>query len=307
MSELSYSFQRYLSAKKSVDERSLNQHVWRAMTEKVIQGSLDEPTKVLEIGSGTGTMFQWLLASGGFSFLEYTGIDIDPANIELAEHNLVAWAKTQGWHVKKAANGIVLSSKNLAVSTNFKRIDYFDFVLKEDRAKYDLIIANAFLDLVDVPAAFSGMFKVTRPGGLWYCTINFDGLTIFEPAVDPGFDELVINLYHRSMDERIFQDKKSGDSKTGRRLFGWLKDAGVKLLAAGGSDWVVSAYNGTYPEDEKYFLHHILYFFEQSLKGSPGLDKERFNRWLYDRHTQVERDELVYIAHQLDFLAQVPG
>jgi len=65
---------------------------------------------------------------------------------------------------------------------------------------------------------------------------------------------------------------------------------------------VVHAVNGKYLEDEEYFLHFILHFLEESLTGYAELDANIFADWLTKRRAQVERGELVYIAHQMDFL-----
>ena len=98
-----------------------------------------------------------------------------------------------------------------------------------------------------------------------------------------------------------------GDSRAGRHLFGHLRGAGAEALAAGASDWVAHAIEGAYPADEKYFLHFILHFFEQSLMGHPALDAAAFANWLSVRRAQIERGELVYIAHQMDFLVKQSG
>ncbi len=93
-----------------------------------------------------------------------------------------------------------------------------------------------------------------------------------------------------------------GDSRSGRHLFGHLKQAGVDILAAGASDWVVYPVNGAYPAEEAYFLHFILHFFETSLAHHPELDPRLLEAWIKQRRAQIERAELVYIAHQMDFL-----
>ena len=67
---------------------------------------------------------------------------------------------------------------------------------------------------------------------------------------------------------------------------------------------MVHTTRGEYPADEKYFLHFILSFFESSLKAHAELDPAEFQNWLEKRRSQVERGELVYIAHQMDFLVQ---
>jgi hypothetical protein len=63
--------------------------------------------------------------------------------------------------------------------------------------------------------------------------------------------------------------------------------------------------DGRYPEDEAYFLHFILHFFEESLSGHREVNPQEFANWLAERHSQIERSELVYIAHQMDFLVSV--
>jgi len=95
-----------------------------------------------------------------------------------------------------------------------------------------------------------------------------------------------------------------GDSQTGRHLFSHLKNSGAQILAAGASDWVVHAVSGKYPADEKYFLECILHFFEESLGGNKNLDAGIFSDWLAQRREQIENGELVYIAHQIDFLVK---
>ena len=76
------------------------------------------------------------------------------------------------------------------------------------------------------------------PDALLYFTINFDGATILEPKIDPALDELILQQYHATMDRRIVDGVRSGDSRTGRHLYHALFDAGYEVLAAGSSDWV---------------------------------------------------------------------
>ena len=57
---------------------------------------------------------------------------------------------------------------------------------------------------------------------------------------------------------------------------------------------------GHYSDDEAYFLHHMLHFFESSLTGRPELDPERFAAWLARRRAQIDAGELALIVHQID-------
>jgi len=190
------------------------------------------------------------------------------------------------------------------VIVHFVQADVFDFIRSQPPGA-DLLIAHAFLDLLPLPESLSKLFSLVKPGGLAWLTINFDGMTTFEPVVDPTLDDKIEMLFHKTMDERSTNGVWSGDSQTGRHLFGYLQANGVELLASGASDWVVHPVNERYPADEAYFLNFILYFFETSLTGRPDLDQADFARWLAERRAQVERGELVYIAHQLDFLVRV--
>ena len=65
--------------------------------------------------------------------------------------------------------------------------------------------------------------------------------------------------------------------------------------------------HGSYPADEAYFLHFIIHTIQTALTGYPDLDERQFAAWIAGRHAQVERGELVYIAHQIDVLGRYMG
>ncbi len=282
-----YSFTRYLAAKKTVDDRALNRVVLDQFSARLHR--LPAP-RCLELGAGIGTMLERLETAGIVAAGEYLGIDNDPDNI------------TRG--LQRLERQRFPNQSGGAWRVNLQTEDALSFCGRgENRASWDVLIAHAFLDLFDLPTALPQFLLALKPGGLGYFTVNFDGETIFEPAIDPVFDALVIHLYHRSMDERVTDGRPSGDSRSGRHLFDLLRRNGMLVEASGSSDWVVFPSFGSYPNDEAYFLHHILYFFEQSLGRHPELESQRFQDWLKSRHAQVERAELIFIAHQLDFLA----
>ena len=276
-------FIRYLAVKQTVDDRALNPHVYETLRAELPLGPLD----VLEVGAGTGAMLdrlvaRGLLAAGG----RYTAVDADPANVAAALERY--------------------SRRTSPLSVSWEAADVYDFARrKRGRRAWDLLIAHAFLDLVDAPRLLPELLALLRPGGLFYFTINFDGLTILEPPVDPGFDEQVIDLYHRTMDERTADGRPAGDSRSGRHLLWQLPAAGAEILAAGASDWVVVPSRGGYAADEADFLRAILGFFEQSLSGRPELNPARLAGWLARRRAQIEAGELIYVAHQMDVCGRV--
>jgi hypothetical protein len=172
----------------------------------------------------------------------------------------------------------------------------------------DVLIANAVLDLVDVPAILPGLLRLLVPGGVYWFTINYDGESIFVPGL--RHDDQIMRAYHRDMDERVRYGRPAGESRTGRRLFAYLRAAGAPALAAGSSDWVVHAGpDGNYPGDEAYFLRSILDTIQNALgsKHQDQVEPADLADWLAERRRQLAAGELVYIAHQLDFVGRSPG
>ena len=295
-----FDFQRYLNAKKTVDDRALNATVWARLAEEI--DLKEKKLDVLEIGMGTGTMLERLLERRVLLRAAYTGLDAQVENIRAAQINLPNWSAQQGLTYDSVEGTIRLHGDGVDIECCLISQDLYDFLDGVNRNRqWDVLLANAFLDLVDVAATLPRLAGLLRPGGLAYFSINFDGLSIFEPAVDAHLDKAVLDAYHSSMDRR----EGGGSSQTGRTLFSWLQKAGFQVLAAGASDWVVFPGPDGYSGDEKYFLQHILHFVETTLQNPSDLPPERVQEWLALRRQQLEQEQLVYIAHQLDFLAKV--
>ena len=285
------SFQRYLEAKRSIDDRSLNHGVWQSLCESVgrqIRQPTERPFVVAEIGAGIGTMVERVVDWGLFAESErpihYMLIDELAANIEHAQSRLAPSA--------------------LMPPLQFEAMELFDWIDRTPVHTCDLLIAHAFLDLMDIPSTLARLRPLLAPGGLVYLSITFDGVTAFEPAIAPDLDDTIEQLYHETMDKRMRAGKPSGDSRAGRHLFHALRSNGYTICSAGSSDWVVFAdSHGNYAADEAYFLHFIINTVFAALREHPQLDAVRFAAWIDERHRQIDCGELVYIAHQLDFLA----
>jgi len=302
----SYSFTRYLAAKKSIDDRALNRHVWGSLGRTLANLPSATPPHVLEVGAGIGTMLERMLDWGLLAHAAYTGIDADAENIFEGYRRLPIWAERLGLRVSESQGLVCLQGEERQVAIELQAAEFFDFAAREcGHRLWDVLVAHAFMDLMDIPRVLPPLFSLLKPGGLFYFTIVFDGATILQPEIDPAYDALVETLYHETMDRRSIADKPSGDSRTGRHLFGHLQTAGAELLDAGGSDWVVFAGSQGYPADEAYFLHYIIHTIHTELHGHPELANSRFANWIARRHAQVEEGSLVYIAYQLDFLGRV--
>lgn len=307
LTTLSYSFPRYLAAKKVVDDRSINRRVWGTLARQLARPRR-QPWRILEIGAGIGTMLERTLEWNLFWEADYTAVDAMEENVEAAVARFPDWAAQHGFHVNaRAPRGWQLHTHRKKILARFETADLFDFACHRAGERWDLLIAHAFMDLMNVPETLPVLFDFLDEGGLFYFSLNFDGLTLFEPVLDPILDEKIQSLYHQTMDERLTAGRPSGDSRAGRRMFTHLKDCGADILDAGSSDWVVFAGSEGYPEDAEYFLHFLIDTVRSALEGQPELDAAELANWVAIRHAQIERGELVYIAHQLDIVGRRPA
>lgn len=303
-----YSFIQYLEAKKSIDDRSLNRQVWGTLARQLNKPFADQPMRILEIGAGIGTMIERTFEWGLYQHAVYTAVDAHETTVSTTKSHLAKWAKSRGFTlVDITEDTLHLFAPYRTVEVRVICEDIFDFIPREKRAshRWDLIIAHAFLDLVDVPSLLGEILSLASEGGFFYFSLNFDGVSIFEPPIQPELDAIILELYHRSMDKRTLHGKPSGDSCTGRHLFHHLRKAGAQILEAGASDWVIFPRQGGYLPGEAIFLHYIIHTIATALQDEPTLEAEVFKAWIEARHRQVERGELVYIAHQLDFCGRV--
>jgi len=292
---MEYSFPHYLLSKQSADDRALNKNVVDALKANLPVA----PIRIIEVGAGIGTMMARLLRWELVAKTTYILVDEMAQNIDAARRWIPLWAVNAGLSVERIEQDqLRVFDETRDFRIQLERADVFDFINK-NTAPADLLIAHAFLDLLPMPESMPKLLALTKH--LAWLTLNFDGVTSLEPTIDAALDEQIERLYHAAMDKRT----TGGDSRAGRHLFSHLQNAGAELLAAGASDWVVHAMNGKYPADEAYFLNFILHFFEESLTGNGELDAAAFANWIKERRAQIERGELVYIAHQMDFLAKV--
>lgn len=291
---MDYSFQRYLLSKQTVDDRALNKDVVNALRVHLPP----EPVSVIEVGAGIGTMLKRLVEWNIFCAGEYIMVDEEEENIRYAREWIPQWAAGTGMSVGRIGRDqLHLGDQTRDIRIHLVSADVFDYI-QSNRSPADVLIANAFLDLLPLPESLSGLMSLTR--SLAWLTINFDGVSTLQPVIDDSLDAHIERLYHVTMDAR----STGGDSQTGRKLFEHLRSIHAEILAAGASDWVVYARDGKYQADEEYFLQFILHFFNSALKDCSDLDAHSFARWLAKRHEQIECGELVYIAHQMDFLVR---
>ena len=295
-------YARYLAAKTTVDDRALNRHVLAELRRLMPAGA----PRVLEVGAGLGTMVARLMDWGVVGTGEYILLDTDRQLLDDSRQWLRAWAAARGLRSDLLPDG--LQAGDLRV--RLVHAELGSYLETAHEALADVLIANAVLDLVDVPAVLPGLLRLLVPGGVYWFTINYDGESIFEPG--HPHDDQVMQAYHRDMDERVRYGRPAGESRTGRRLFRYLRAAGAPALAAGSSDWIVNAGpDGNYSGDEAYFLRRILSTIQDALRSRPDrVEPADLADWLAVRGRQLAAGELVYLAHQLDFVGRtrlIPG
>ena len=296
---LTSGYARYLAAKTTVDDRALNRHVLAELRRLMPARA----PRVLDIGAGLGTMVARLLDWGVVGTGEYILLDTDRPLLDHSRRWLHDWAAARGLPSNLRPDGLQLGE----LRVRLVHAELGRYLEADHEGRADVLIANAVLDLVDVPAILPGLLRLLVPRGAYWFTINYDGESIFAPG--HPHDKRIMAAYHRDMDERVRYGRPAGDSRTGRHLFGQLRAAGAPALAAGSSDWVVSAGpEGTYPDDEADFLRRILSTIEDALRRRPDwVDPADLAGWLAGRRRQLAAGELVYIAHQLDFAGRSPG
>jgi len=128
-----YSFTRYLSAKRTVDDRALNNHVWQTLVENLSSTYPQEPLRVLEIGCGIGTMLIRMLERGLLGMRTVTAIDTLPENISFAHQQLAEWGRrTIIWSSLLLRSG--LTRQGRTVKFKLEVIDLFDFIRRDQTA-----------------------------------------------------------------------------------------------------------------------------------------------------------------------------
>ena len=214
-----YSDVRYLRAKRSVDQRALNRPVLEQLRAAI--AGLPAPVRVLELGAGVGTTVSRLADLGTITRARYTLIDQDRASLAAAAGDLRAWGGAAGGGVGDGGDGggdaIVVRDGRRDLEVRLVAGNVFDWLAAADASAddpYDLVVAHAFLDLVDVGALLPALWRRLGPARPFWFTINFDGESIFLPETE--LDGPVLELYHRTMDERVVKGQPCGDSKTGR-------------------------------------------------------------------------------------------
>jgi 2-polyprenyl-3-methyl-5-hydroxy-6-metoxy-1,4-benzoquinol methylase len=305
--DASVKYIRYLTAKKNVDDRALNRHVWQALTANLPSSSSKNWIEVIDIGAGTGTMFERMMSWRFSTRLHYTMVEKVPEYLAAfkskSHHSSSFISYALEWRSKTSAD--IISSEIIG-TVDMCCTDLFDVIFNQKYfGQFDIIIAHAVMDLVNVNTVLDGFEKLVKPGGLLYLTLNYDGLTFFLPPFDPDFEHYLFQRYHLSMDQRIIAGRRSGSSQSGRELLTTLSRRQLPILAAGSSDWFICPSTQGYLDDDTYFLEEILQTIHNQLKCDNHIDPCRLSAWMTHRQNQLKAAELIFMARNIDILVKV--
>ncbi|TQQ79808.1 class I SAM-dependent methyltransferase [Halonotius terrestris] len=307
-------FLAYLDAKRTVDDRALHRPTFDRLTAE-LEGRAtargDAPVRILEVGCGVGTMLDRLREWDALPVaVEYVGVDVAETNIEeFADRLREGEFRAVGDRQFKFDS----DDADTQIDVSLHAADAFEFATEQeaetdDVPAFDLLIGMAFLDIVALDRALDALLPLIDGGGLGYFPITFDGETAFRPVEDADRERRLMAAYHAAMDA----PDRPGGSTTGRQLFDRFSAAGINVLAAGGSDWVVTPTIDGYQADEAVFLRHLVETVENALlheapaSATESVTDTEVSEWAKQRHEQIDRADLGYLAHNVDYLVENP-
>ncbi len=287
----SFDYVDYLILKKSVDDSSLNQQVWRSMAAWITARQQNgRPLRILEIGAGIGTMIERCLDGGLLSHCDYTAIELEPGFHAAAMQRLRFWADRHAYKFEQQKPSVwSLSQANKNTVINWIQGDALQIGAQFGPGSFDMIIGHAVIDLLPVPSCMPEILARLEADGAYYFSLNYAGKTLFLPPL--AADQKVFQSYNHDMDQR-FPGLDWQPSRTGYLLGPWLVRQGHRVLAEGDSDWVLQSIPG---QATNLFIANIIDTIETALAGMPGLTD-----WVLTRRQQLQAGLLQFHASNRD-------
>ncbi|HHP7237249.1 class I SAM-dependent methyltransferase [Longibacter sp.] len=332
---MTFSYPRYLEAKRSVDERARHPKVWTTFLEAAAEIALanpGRPLRVLEIGAGVGDLAIKILNELDAESVNYTVLDVNADNLDRARERIAS-----SLDMEASEDDAFVSTSRRNHRVRFVEDDLTSFARHDreepDTGTYHVIVGQAIIDILPTYISLRIAHGLLRSGGLAYLPIHVDGLTEFEPTEMYDMDKRVMNVYHDTMtrtysvDARWGPDPSGADrsdaaridgaptvcdaiavqsdgARCGRDLLIDAPGAGFDVVDAGSSDWLVrpDSKTGGYVEEEDYFLACMLHFVEEALTDAASIDRSQLEDWLARRRRQLDDATLMLLVHNLDVL-----
>lgn len=300
----------YLAAKRTVDDRALSNRVLGRVG-TTLKDQAGDQLSCLELGAGRGDMPIRLLEGGVLpekGTVVYEAIERQPELVATLPDRVARWAADhptarvleEGADADVGTVTVEHADRRLVLTA--RRADAHEAL--DRAADVDLIVAKAFLDLVDPGTIVPAMLARLAPGGLAYCPGTFEADTTFLPRLGP-IDAAVVSAYHATMDERA----GGGASRAATETIEAVIEAGGSLEAVAGADWVVRPVDGAYPAREAAFLRTIVDGVRRAIEAHPTIDFDppraasmSLETWTERRQAQRRQGALVFLARHLDLL-----
>jgi SAM-dependent methyltransferase len=294
----------YLEAKFCLDSAGLNRRVLRRFRRR-LEGF--ESPRLLDLGTGTGAMLRRCLAMNLKGSPLLVGIDKDADSLALARDKIAALPGHPGAMPAAAESPGTPRIRLL-------RLDLVKAALQKNpqtglaAGSFDCVTAHALMDLLPLEPVIDWAWFLLRPGGLFYASLNYEGLTRFLPAgAHRDFEAALLEDYDRSMDERRVAGLSSGGSRSGSRLRLALAGQGFRLLACGRSDWKVRPRRleaGCSGGEESTLLRTLLTMVYREALKRPDFRKRRseLESWYASRMREVRERRLGVRVRHLDVL-----
>ena len=295
-------FSAYLQAKIVLDDRSLNPEVWQHVCHLLKNRQFLD---ILDVGTGTGAMLCRVFHAANEASLAFTGVDFAAELLAVACSEMTALLNSKGFVVqcdksliKASAPNREFTLKTIATSVN----EY-----QPGSQKFDLITAHAVMDLLPLNETVKRFKDWLKPGGLLFCSMNYDAQTVLFPHyTDWKFEQKLLKVYNLSMESRRTGDGQlTGGAYCGRRLFQELQNQGFKIAAYASSDWNITPLEGAYRDQDQLILACILHWVNTEGVNSSNIDPANLKRWFTERQNQLGRCELGMIIHQIDIFAKI--
>jgi SAM-dependent methyltransferase len=329
----SFDFDAYLEAKFAVDSQAINATVFHRFARR-LAGETDP--RILDLGTGTGAMLRRILDLELPGGVRLVGLDRELRGLAAGRKRIEQALKGSGYETSAAQTGaadirIFAEKEGASVQVDLLRRDFLNRGTIQSLGSFDCVTAQAFMDLVPLKPAVRSVRGLLKAGGMFYCPLNYDGLTVLLPQdEDPAFERRLLAIYNGSMERRRVAGKKTGGAWSGRRLYQALCGEGFVMLGVGSSDWNVAPSGGSYSAGQPRFLDAIVSMIEQEARSAldpvaaagpaagapaaagpapeaPAAGRERLGRWYARRKEQLRQGRLALVVHQLDLLAAAPG
>ncbi len=301
-------YPQYLSAKKKIDDRSLNRHVWQTLQRSLPKSNVNTPLEVLEIGGGIGTMFLRMVEWQLTPYMNYLLSDPNGEYIDIFWQALAPWCRKKNIEIEKlsATHALISTTKSsIYISTMVADAEQIVYHFQNKR-KHHLLVASGVFDLLDIEIFLPNYLDLLDTSGMLYASINYDCRSIFLPTWPDTRESELLKHYHESMERNSLSSSPLPACMSGSRLLSAALKNKFAILAAGSSDWLVHPKEKYYAEDETLFLRAILETIWLELRENKDVDQIFLKDWLLQRQNHLNEGKLIFSAKNLDMLLASP-